>query len=406
MRNHGAFKGTRSFAIIWIGQLVSLLGSQLTGFALGVWVYVETHSVLMLALTQVASQVPYVVLSPLAGVLADRWNRRTAMIVSDFGSGFAVLAAALFYFGGRLQPWMVIPINLWMAIFNSLMWPSYSAAITLLVPKEHYGRASGLMQLGDALPNVAGPAIAGALYVAVRLGNLALIDFATYLFSVILMVLFVRIPDVRRTEEDHSAKRSLWSEMKFGWDYIIERRGLFYLLLFFATINFISGIMWPLINPLILDNWKANVLGYIETAMGAGTLAGTLIMSVWGGGKRRIYTLFFSNYDRVQSGDLAVEGGARNTGACVRGEARDRLVYADHRSVVCRSPGRFSFQAGYVARRRTGSDSWTHLWSRTQPGSGTIDQCDWPASPGGILGGTDEPEHPPDRTRSSGSRGG
>ena len=126
----------RAFLVIWFGQLVSLLGSQLTGFALGVWVYDETRSVLMLSLTIVAVQAPVALLSPLAGVLADRWDRRTAMIVSDLGAGLAVLAAALLYLTHRLQPWMVIPINIWMAAFGSLMWPAYSAAVTLLVPKE------------------------------------------------------------------------------------------------------------------------------------------------------------------------------------------------------------------------------------------------------------------------------
>lgn len=258
---------------------------------MGVWVYVQTQSVLMLALTMVASQAPYVILSPLAGVLADRWNRRTAMIVSDFGAGLAVLVTAVLYLGHHLTPWMVIPINIWMASFNTLMWPALTASITLLIPKQHYGRASGFVQLGEALPQVAGPLIAGALYVAIQLGNMALIDFATYLFSVILMLLFVRIPDPRRTEDGQKAKGSVWKEMKFGWDYIIARRGLISLLVFFMATNFVSGIMQPLFTPLILDNWKADVLGFLETIMGVGMLAGTLLMSIWGGGKRKIYTL-------------------------------------------------------------------------------------------------------------------
>ena len=187
--------GMRTFFTIWVGQLVSLLGSQLTGFAMGVWVYDQTHSVTMLALVQVAMQIPYVVFSPLAGVFADRWNRRTAMIVSDFGSGLSVLAVAVLFITHHLQVWMVIPINLWMATFQTLMWPSFSAATTLLVPKQHYGRASGFTQLGEALPAIAGPAIAGVLYVTIRIGNMALLDFASYIFAVVLMLLFVRIPE-------------------------------------------------------------------------------------------------------------------------------------------------------------------------------------------------------------------
>ena len=284
-------QGMRAFFTIWSGQLVSLIGSQLTGFALGVWVYDQTRSVLMLALVQVAQQAPYVLLSPIAGVFADRWNRRTAMIVSDFGAGLAVLAAGGLFLTHHLQPWMVIPINLWIASFNTLMWPSFTASVTLLVPKQHYGRANGFVQLGEALPQIAGPALAGALYVAIHLGNMALIDFASYAFSVLLMLLFVRIPNPPRTSGGHETKGSIWKEMRFGWDYITARKGLLALLLFFLATNFLSGVMSPLIVPLILDNWDAATLGYISTLMGVGMLAGTLVMSAWGGGKRKIFTL-------------------------------------------------------------------------------------------------------------------
>jgi MFS family permease len=284
-------QGLRTFFTMWFGQLISLFGSQLTGFALGVWVYDQTHSVSMLAITQVAMQVPAVLLSPLAGVLADRWNRRTAMIISDFGAGLAVLAAAVLFLTHHLQPWMVIPLNLWMASFQTLMWPSLTAATTLLVPKEHYGRASGFTQLGGALPAIAGPAIAGVLYVSIRLGNMALIDFASYLFAVLLMLLFVRIPSPDRSGPEATGKNSLWKEMRFGWDYILARQGLLSLLIFFMIFNFLSGIIGPLIVPLILDNWDASTLGFLSTLMGVGMLVGTLFISIWGGGKRKIYTM-------------------------------------------------------------------------------------------------------------------
>jgi MFS transporter, DHA3 family, macrolide efflux protein len=291
MTNQTASRSLRSFFIIWIGQLVSLVGSQLTGFALGVWVYDQTKSVMLLAITQIAFQAPQIIFSPFAGVLADRWDRRTAMIVSDFGAGLAVLVTAVLYINDRLAPWMVIPINFWMSAFIALMWPAYTASITLLVPREQYGRANGFVQLGEALTQIAGPALAGVFYVTIRLGNMALIDFASYLFAVVLMILFVRIPRPQQTEDGYKAKGSMWKEMRFGWDYIIARKGLFSLLMFFLAINFLGGIMGPLFTPLILDNWKADVLGYLSTIMGVGMLAGTLVMSAWGGGKRKVYTL-------------------------------------------------------------------------------------------------------------------
>lgn len=287
-------RGMRTFFTIWSGQLVSLIGSQLTGFALGVWVYSQTHSVMMLALVQVAQQAPYILLSPLAGVLSDRWNRRTAMIVSDFGCGLAVLAVAILYMTGNLQAWMVIPINLWMATFNTLMWPALTASVTLLVPKEQFGRANGLVQLGEAIPQIAGPALAGMMYVTIKMGNMALIDFATYAFSVLLMIFFVRIPTPPRSLDGEKGKGSIWKEMRFGWDYIVARKGLIGLLSFFLLTNFLFGIIGPLITPLILDNWDASTLGWLSTLMGVGMLVGTLVMSAWGGGKRKIIALLIS----------------------------------------------------------------------------------------------------------------
>ena len=291
MANRTTSQGTRTFLIIWIGQLVSLVGSQLTAFALGVWVYDETRSVLWLAITQIAFSTPQVLFSPWAGVLADRWNRRTVMIVSDVGAGLAVLAAGILYLTNQLQPWMVIPLNFWMAAFIALMWPAYTASITLLVPKEQYGRANGFVQLGEALTQIAGPAVAGVLYVTIRLGNMALIDFVTYLFAATLMILFVRIPNPPRTEHEGQAKKSVLQEMRFGWEYIRARKGLLALLLYFFSLNFLGGIISPLFTPLILDNWEANVLGYLSTIMGVGMLVGTLVMSAWGGGKRKVFTL-------------------------------------------------------------------------------------------------------------------
>ncbi len=305
--NNSTSGGFRTFLIIWVGQLVSLVGSQLTGFAMSVWVYDETRSVSLLALAQIAFSAPFVLLSPLAGVLADRWNRRTAMIVSDFGSGFAVAAAAVLYISGHLQPWMVIPLNFAIAAFATLMWPAYTASVTLLMPKEQYGRANGFVQLGESITQIVGPAIAGALYVSIRLGNMALIDAVTYAFSVVLMLLFVRSPNPPRTAEGHAASNgSIWQEMRYGWDYIVDRKGLLALLVFFMVTNFLGGVMGPLFTPLILDTWTAEVLGFLSTIMGVGMLAGTLVMSAWGGTKRKIYTLFAASL--VSSVFLALVG--------------------------------------------------------------------------------------------------
>jgi ABC-type multidrug transport system fused ATPase/permease subunit len=129
------------------------------------------------------------------------------------------------------------------------------------------------------------------LYVTIRIGNMALLDFASYVFAAVLMLLFVRIPSLVRTAQETRGKGSLWQEMRFGWDYITARKGLLALLVFFMIFNFLFGVIGPLLVPLILDTWDASTLGYLSTLMGVGMLAGTLVISAWGGGKRKIFTL-------------------------------------------------------------------------------------------------------------------
>ena len=283
-------KGMRTFGIIWGSQIVSVIGSQLSGFALGVWVYDTTRSVTLSALAFWAFNLPQVLLAPLAGVMIDRWGHRRSMIISDLGAGLSVLAIALLFFTGQLRPWMIIPINLVLSTFNSLMWPAQSAAITVLVPKEHYGRANGMVQVIEAVAQLAGPAIAGLLYVTLGIGKLALIDAATYLFAITVMILFVRFPEPS-LEKTSAAKVTIREDIKVGWSYIAARPGLRALLLYFLLVNLFGNLVFPLFTPLVLDTWSASVLGFLASILGLGMLAGTLFMSAWGGTKRKIYTL-------------------------------------------------------------------------------------------------------------------
>jgi len=285
------FPGRRAFLLLWVGQLVSLLGSGLTAFALGVWIYQRTNSVLLLALNMLAYALPQVVLSPLAGALVDRWDRRVAMIVSDLGAGAATLAIAFMYLLNAMSLPGIYAATALMAAFATLQWPAWSAATTMLVPKEHLGRASGMVQLVDAVSSLGAPAIAGALYVIIGLGALVLMDVATYVFSAVVMIWFVRVPAPARKTTAGQQKPSLWEDMAFGWRYIVARPGLLGLLLFFAATNFFNNMTSPLLQPMILDTWSPEVLGLIGSMLGVGTLVGTIIMSVWGGPRRRILGL-------------------------------------------------------------------------------------------------------------------
>ena len=281
-------KGMRTFIVIWSGQLVSIIGSGLTGFALGVWIYQETGSVTLFAMNMLAFAIPSLLVSPIAGVVVDRWNRRWVMILSDTGAGLATLAIAILYITGNLQVWNIILATAVNAAFSTFQWPAYSAVTTVLVPKEQLGRAGGMVQIGEAISQLLAPAVAGILFVTIGLGGVIVIDFATYLFAV-LTLLIIRVPSPEPTDAGEESKGTVWQEAIYGWTYITARAGLLGLLLIFAAFNFVTGLIMPLITPMLLDMTSPEVLGYLFSIVGVGMLTGTLVMSAWGGPKRRIH---------------------------------------------------------------------------------------------------------------------
>ncbi len=284
-------KGMLTFTIIWAGQLVSILGSGLTSFALGVWIYDTTGSATLFSISLVVWILPNILLSPLAGVLADRWDRRLVMVLSDSGAGLSSLFVAAVLLTGELGVWHIYIATFFNSAFGAFQWPAYSAATSLLVPKEHLGRAGGMVQVGEAIGRLAAPAIAGALYVSVGMEAILLIDVATYLVA-LATLLAVRFPQPEATQEGQAGKGSVWREALFGWRYIRQRPGLLGMLLIFASLNFLLNGTYPLLTPMLLDMTSPDVLGYVEAIGGIGMLVGTLVMSAWGGPRRRIYGIF------------------------------------------------------------------------------------------------------------------
>jgi DHA3 family macrolide efflux protein-like MFS transporter len=287
MTHNIASRGMRIFIIIWLGQLVSLIGSGLTSFALGLWVYQHTGSVTPFALTGLFTVLPSVTLSPLAGALVDRWDRRWVMILSDTGAGLSTLAVALLFLAGRVKVWHIYLAAGTSAAFGAFQWPAYSAATTLLVSKKNLGRANGMVQFGRAASEILAPMLAGVLILAIQVQGVILIDFATFLFA-ITTLLIVRFPRPEIISASQASKDSLWREAAYGWTYTAARRGLLGLLVFFAVVNFLWGMVGALIAPMILGFTSADVLGLLISVAGGGMLVGSLVMSAWGGLKRRI----------------------------------------------------------------------------------------------------------------------
>jgi len=280
-------KDMKTFFTIWGGQLISMLGSGLTNFALGVWIYDQTKQATPFAITVLLGTIPRVLLLPIAGSIADRFNRRFIMIVSDTLNAVLTLFIFLLLGAGNLQLWHIYLISMLGSILSAFQEPAYSASISMIVPKDKLGSANGMAQMGQAISSVLTPVMAGALFVFIGFNGIIMIDFITFFFA-IAALLFVRIPQPERAPE-HKDK-NIWQDMQFGWSYLKERKGLLGLLYYYAMVNFLLNWSAVLLIPMVLSRFTADVLGIIQTVMGVGMLAGSIIMSAWGGAKRRIPT--------------------------------------------------------------------------------------------------------------------
>ncbi len=280
----------RAFIFIWVGQLVSLLGTGMSRFALTIWAFQITGEATALALVGFFSFAPSIVISPIAGALVDRWNRKLVMILSDLAAGLMTIVVLLLYVTGNLEIWHLYVTGFIAAIFEPFQWPAFSAAMSTMVPKEQYGRANGLVSLADSVSTIAAPLMAGALLVAIGLGGILAIDIVTFLFA-IGSILLVKIPQPARSAEGEASRGSLWQDSIYGFRYIWRRKSLLGIQFTFTISNFFGSMAMILVAPMILARTGNNslMLGTVQSAMGVGGVVGGLAMSLWGGPKPRIH---------------------------------------------------------------------------------------------------------------------
>jgi len=234
-----------------------------------------------------AAHVPALIITPFAGALVDRWDRRKAMILADAGAGIGTILLVALYFTGSLTVWSIAIAVAISGLFQAFQWPAYTAAMAVLVPKEQFGRASGLVQLADALGEMGGPILAGLALAFSGIGLVFAIDVVTFLFAVGTL-LIIRFPKPITTAAGAEGKGSLWHETKYGFRYLIARHGLLALLFISAVINFAFGFLEPLFIPLGLSLTSEAGLGTAYSIAATGMLVGSLIASAWGGPKRRV----------------------------------------------------------------------------------------------------------------------
>lgn len=285
--------GLPGFTLVWIGQLISVLATQMSAFALSVWVYERTGSATALGLTQTFALAPLLVLSPIAGALVDRYDRKLMMAVSDLAGGLGTLGIVVLQAAGQLEVWHLFSAAFLQGLGNAFQFPAYSAAISVMVPREQLGRANGMMSLVEAGPAVLAPLAAGALLPVIGLTGLLLADMATFGMAVASLLL-VRIPRPAVSAAGEAARSSLPAEAVFGFRYIFSRPSLLGLQLTFLAGNLMFGMAAMLAQPFVLARTGNDelTLGLVMSAGAVGGVVGAIAMSVWGGFKRRIHGIF------------------------------------------------------------------------------------------------------------------
>ncbi len=282
--------GMKAFIVIWFGQLISILGSAMTGFAIPIYIFGETERVRELALLGLAFMLPLIIFSPIAGTIVDRNSRKRMMILSDLIAGLTTIAVFVLVQLDVLQIWHLYITNAINGTFQTLQWPAYSAAISTMIPKEQYGRANGMITLAQSGSNIFAPILAGALLGFIGLRGILLIDIVTFVFAISTLA-FVHIPDPKRTKEGQKGQGSFWGETAYGFRYIWERPSLLGLQLVFFMGNFFATLAFTAMAAFILyrTNQDAQIFAWVSSAGAVGGVLGGLAMSTWGGPKKRVH---------------------------------------------------------------------------------------------------------------------
>lgn len=284
------FAGMRKFIVIWFGQLVSLIGTAMTGFALTIWAYQQTGKATTLAALIFADELAFIIATPIAGALVDRWDRRRVLIASDLASGFVTILMLVLYTGGGLRLWHLYAAHLALGLLVAFQLPAYHTATALIVPKQQYARVSGMRSLAFYGSKTLAPLFAGALLPLIGLNGIMTIDVLSFLMAVGTLLL-VAIPRPPISEEGQAQRGHILDDIRFGARYIMARPGLVGLTLEFAVLNFFAAITYFSILPaLILARTGGDqlALGGVEAMMSLGGVIGGLALSLWGGPRRKI----------------------------------------------------------------------------------------------------------------------
>lgn len=291
-----SLKKLQAFITLWSTQALSSLGSAMTSFALIIWSYQQHGSALTTALLSVCSYAPYVLLSIFAGVISDKWNKKYTMLVCDSLAAVTTVVVWLLLKSEQLQIWHLYLINAINGMMNAVQQPASEVAVSLLTPKEYYQKIGGLKAFSNSLITILTPIIATAILSLIGMDAVILFDCISFAIAFITLIFFIHIP----RDSYEQSKESFWSAGKSGLEYLFKNKGIFFLIVFLAAINFIASIYEAALPAMLLsrEGGSQTALGIVNAFTGIASVIGGVLASVLPAPKSRVRvicnTLLFS----------------------------------------------------------------------------------------------------------------
>jgi len=292
--NRHSIKQLHSFLLLWGSQTVSQLGTAMTDYAIIIWVYSQKGTASSVTLLTVCSFLPTIFLRFLAGSMVDRWSKKRIMLIADLLAACGTLAVFVLHSAEVLEIWHLYVINFLLSLMNAFQEPASFVAVSMLVPKEHYARASGLQGFGGAAISILAPALGALLLAYGGLELVLIVDLVTFAIAFLVLLFLIRIPEVEKTETE---EEPFPQTCLAGIRYLREHTAILRITLFLAVINFLAKLGNDgMISPFILGRTGNNqpVLGAVESFTALGVLAGSLIVTMTKPVKKRIPLIFIT----------------------------------------------------------------------------------------------------------------
>lgn len=281
----------RTFYIIILTQVFSLIGSRMSGLAIGIKVFDDTGKATPLALVALFSLLPNLIFVNVAGVIADRWDRKRMMVLSDAGQAIGTILLLISFASDSFQLWHLYTVAVLQSIAGVFQGPAFMSSVTMLVPDSHRDRANAITQMSYPAAGIVAPILTGLLFAVIGVTGVIAIDLMTFMVAV-MVISAVHIPHPEKTAEGEQHKGSMRQEVQVGFKFLWSRRMLFYLLLHAMLLNFLFNMAGIYGTPYILTiTGSKAALGTLLAVESIAMVAGGIVFSAWGGTKVRMHTM-------------------------------------------------------------------------------------------------------------------